>query len=82
MKRHQVFSPEDLDLMGKNVLPTDKGEAMTAILATQCILEASSQRILVSEMVDDGPSIEIVIKNAMLQLFEPGGPRGSRFRRR
>lgn len=60
--------------IANNVLPTDQGEALTAILATQCILEASSQKILVADMVEKGECVENMIKDAMLQIAEPVAP--------
>ena len=56
----------------KNVTPGDKGETRAAILATECILEASSQRILVAHMEESGRSVEALILEAMNQMEAAG----------
>ena len=58
--------------IAKNVTASDQGEARAAILATECILEAASQGILVSRMEEGGPNVETRIMEAMTQLHKTG----------
>ena len=58
----------------KNVTAEDQGEARAAILATQCILEAATQGIVVAHMEEGGPTVENLIMEAMIhRLGTPGG---------
>ena len=58
----------------KNVTPAHQGETRAAILATECILEAASQRILVAHMEEGGPNVETQILEAMIHLEEAEAP--------
>ena len=44
--------------IAKNVTPADQGETRASILATQCIIEAASQGIVVAHMEEAGPNVE------------------------
>lgn len=48
-----------------NVMTTDQGEARAAILATQCILEASLRGIPIAHLEDRRASVEFQITQAM-----------------
>ena len=47
--------------IAKNVTPTEQGEIRASILATQCIIEAASQGIVVAHMEEGGPNVETSI---------------------
>lgn len=61
-------------MVAKNVTTADQGEDRIVILATQCILEAASQGVVVAHVEEDGASVESVIKDAMAHLAAPGTP--------
>jgi hypothetical protein len=58
----------------KNVSAADRGTARASELATECILEAVSQGILVAHMEEGGPNVATLIMEAMIHLEEAGTP--------
>lgn len=51
--------------INNNVTAADQGEARAAILATQCILEASLRGIPIAYLENSGASVELQINQAM-----------------
>lgn len=58
--------------IAKNITAADRGDTRASILAAQCIIEASSQGIVVSHMEEGGPTVETQILEAMIHLEETG----------
>ena len=50
----------------KNVTANDQGQERAAFLATECILEAARQGIIVPHMEEGGPTVATLIREAMI----------------